>query len=105
FFAGDKTAADHSNPASTTAHTMTSASNKSQPIADFPNADLHATSGVPASKVDVHPTTKLNQGYNTHHPITATDEHPTDSIDARPTATSTTMDSRPMTEKVMAPVA
>ncbi|OAQ24925.1 hypothetical protein K457DRAFT_35450 [Linnemannia elongata AG-77] len=160
FFAGDKTAADHSNPASTTAHTMTSASNKSQPIADFPNtqvhnihvdstpetpthlhihaatgpihsvpvdfepihstgldstasktgyrakeADLHATSGVPASKVDVHPTTKLNQGYNTHHPTTATDAHPTDSIDARPTATSTTMDSRPMTEKVMAPVA
>lgn len=69
-------------------------------------ADLHATSGVPASKVDVHPTTKLNQGYNSHHPTTATDAHPsTGSIDAHPTTTSaTTTDSRPLTEKVKAPV-
>lgn len=34
FFAGDKTAAD---PASTTAHTTMSATNKTQPIADFPD--------------------------------------------------------------------
>ncbi|KAF9122738.1 hypothetical protein BG015_005476 [Linnemannia schmuckeri] len=78
-------------------------------------ADLHATSGVPASKVDVHPTTKLNQGYNTHHSTTATDSRPsttdidarpsTTDIDARPSTTSTsTTNSRPLTEKVTAPV-
>lgn len=52
-------------------------------------ADLHATSGVPASKVDVHPTTKLNQGYNTHHTSTNS-----------PGA----IDARPLTDKATAPV-
>ncbi|KAG9071451.1 hypothetical protein KI688_005663 [Linnemannia hyalina] len=160
-FAGDKTAVDHSNPASTTAHTGMGATNKSQPIADFPNTqvhnmhddstpetptrihthaatgpihsvpvdfepihstgldstasmadyrakkdDLHATPGVRDSKVDVHPTTESNQGYNTHHSTTAIDARPSASaIDARPTtASTTTTDSRPLTEKVTAPI-
>ncbi|KAF9178674.1 hypothetical protein BGZ51_007543 [Haplosporangium sp. Z 767] len=33
-----------------------------------PKADLHATSGVPAPKVDVKPTKTLNQGYNNQKP-------------------------------------
>ncbi|KAG0214340.1 hypothetical protein BGX33_002265, partial [Mortierella sp. NVP41] len=73
-------------------------------------ADLHATTGVPATKVDVHPTTTLNQGHNTHHranspalpsqaPTHATTPHTTtDSIDSRPTEKV-----NPMTEKVKAP--
>ncbi|KAG0282769.1 hypothetical protein BGZ96_000136 [Linnemannia gamsii] len=51
-------------------------------------ADLHAASGVPASKVDVQPTTKINQGYNTHYSST-------------PAADS--FDSRPLTEKNTTP--
>ncbi|KAF9547782.1 hypothetical protein EC957_007728 [Mortierella hygrophila] len=39
-FAGDKTDVDHSNPASTTDHTAMGAT-KSQPIADFPNTQVH----------------------------------------------------------------
>ncbi|KAF9081135.1 hypothetical protein BGX23_001255, partial [Mortierella sp. AD031] len=74
-------------------------------------ADLHATTGVPATKVDVHPTTTLNQGHNTHHranspalpsqaPTHATTPHTTtDSIDSRPTEKVI-----PMTEKVKAPI-
>ncbi|KAF9131294.1 hypothetical protein BGX30_013145 [Mortierella sp. GBA39] len=148
FLAGDKTAADHSNPASTTAHTAMDATNKSQPIADFPNTQVHnmhddstpetptrihthAATGpihsVPvdfepihstgldstasmadyrAKQADLHPTTKLNQGHNTHHSTSDIDARPSASdIDARPTtASATTMDSRPLTEKVTAPI-
>ncbi|KAF9960052.1 hypothetical protein BGZ70_008695 [Mortierella alpina] len=66
-----------------------------------PKADLHATSGIPATKIDAVPTTTLNQGY--HNPKAH-------DVDASQTAAATghphdsKMDTRPLKEKISAPL-
>ncbi|KAF9980932.1 hypothetical protein BGZ75_007809 [Mortierella antarctica] len=66
-----------------------------------PKADLHATSGVPATKIDAVPTTTLNQGY---HNAKAHE------VDTSKTATTAShahdskMDTRPLKEKISAPI-
>ncbi|KAF9576120.1 hypothetical protein EC968_000188 [Mortierella alpina] len=66
-----------------------------------PKADLHATSGIPATKVDAVPTTTLNQGYNN------TKAHDND---ASKLATSgshghdSKTDNRPLKERISAPI-
>ncbi|CAO3563898.1 unnamed protein product [Mortierella alpina] len=66
-----------------------------------PKADLHATSGITATKIDAVPTTTLNQGYHNPkaHDLDAsksavTTGHPHDSK----------MDTRPLKEKISAPL-
>ncbi|KAF9957913.1 hypothetical protein BGZ72_001197 [Mortierella alpina] len=66
-----------------------------------PKADLHATSGIPATKIDAVPTTTLNQGYN------STKAHDVDTSKTATTAShghDSQMDSRPLKEKISAPI-
>ncbi|KAG9320159.1 hypothetical protein KVV02_004296, partial [Mortierella alpina] len=62
-----------------------------------PKADLHATSGVPATKIDAVPTTTLNQGYHNakaHDVVTS----------KTATTASHAHDTRPLKEKISAPI-
>ncbi|KAG0200723.1 hypothetical protein BGX28_006292 [Mortierella sp. GBA30] len=64
-----------------------------------PRADLHATSGNLAPKVDAVPTTTLNQGYN-HIKRTDADVSKTTATDAR----AGEKDRRPLKERISAPI-
>ncbi|KAG0054052.1 hypothetical protein BGZ83_012041 [Gryganskiella cystojenkinii] len=82
-----------------------------------PKADLHATVGKPAVKVDVRPTSTLNQGWNSHDaeamnaasttfstPAAATAEKPATTTTVFSSRLSNISSSKPLTEKVTAPV-
>lgn len=62
-----------------------------------PKADLHAAPGKPAVKLDAHPTTTLNQGHNSRRQEALVS-------DMTSTSSSVSSRSRPLSEKVTAPV-
>ncbi|KAF8933034.1 hypothetical protein BGZ47_011062, partial [Haplosporangium gracile] len=106
----DKTDVDHHHPS--TMHTTTPATNKTQPIADFPNtqvhnlkddliSDTHAATGptylIPLDVEPIHSTGldgTTKTGYRAKMAV----------IHGTPDVPASTTDSRPLTEKVVAPV-